>query len=308
MTVHQGCGLTNAMTGITEAAKSRTPLLVLAAEVTGSRRRTSTSTRPRWPRGGRRAAAGHVGGDAAVDEALARLPHRASTSGGPWCSTCRWTCRAGAAGRRTPGPRWLRRGAARGTGRRTTVGRLAELLERARRRPVFVAGRGARARVRGDLEALAEACGALLATSAVANGLFHGNPWSLDVSGGFASPLAAELIGGPTSIVGWGCALNMWTMRHGRLIGADADAWCRSTSTPTRSGALPGGPISAWSATVASTAAALAADLARSARAGRATGRRELRRQRIAARDPLARRPVPTTDGRRPRSGSTRGR
>ena len=33
LSVHQGCGLTNAMTGITEAAKSRTPMLVLAAEV-----------------------------------------------------------------------------------------------------------------------------------------------------------------------------------------------------------------------------------------------------------------------------------
>src|ERR687887_1958186 len=32
--VHQGPGLTNAMTGLTEAAKSRTPLLVLAAEAT----------------------------------------------------------------------------------------------------------------------------------------------------------------------------------------------------------------------------------------------------------------------------------
>ena len=31
LSVHQGPGLTNAMTGITEAAKSRTPLLVLAA-------------------------------------------------------------------------------------------------------------------------------------------------------------------------------------------------------------------------------------------------------------------------------------
>src|ERR671912_470058 len=36
LSVHQGCGLTNAATGITEAAKSRTPLLVLAAEVAGS--------------------------------------------------------------------------------------------------------------------------------------------------------------------------------------------------------------------------------------------------------------------------------
>ena len=34
LSVHQGCGLTNALTGITEAAKSRTPLVVLAAEAT----------------------------------------------------------------------------------------------------------------------------------------------------------------------------------------------------------------------------------------------------------------------------------
>ena len=56
----------------------------------------------------------------------------------------------------------------------------------------------------------------------MAKGLFNGNPWSLDVSGGFSSPLAAELISGADLIVGWGCALNMWTMRHGRLIGDGA--------------------------------------------------------------------------------------
>jgi len=41
LTVHQGCGLTNAMTGLTEAAKSRTPLVALAgacAAVAGSLR------------------------------------------------------------------------------------------------------------------------------------------------------------------------------------------------------------------------------------------------------------------------------
>src|SRR5690606_35127483 len=32
VSVHQGCGFTNAMTGIAEAAKSRTPLVVVAAE------------------------------------------------------------------------------------------------------------------------------------------------------------------------------------------------------------------------------------------------------------------------------------
>jgi acetolactate synthase-1/2/3 large subunit len=37
VSVHQGCGLTNAMTGIAEAAKSSTPMVVLAAEVTQPR-------------------------------------------------------------------------------------------------------------------------------------------------------------------------------------------------------------------------------------------------------------------------------
>ena len=56
----------------------------------------------------------------------------------------------------------------------------------------------------------------------MAKGLFAGHPWSLGVSGGFASPAAAELIARADLIVGWGCALNMWTMRHGKLIAPDA--------------------------------------------------------------------------------------
>lgn len=56
----------------------------------------------------------------------------------------------------------------------------------------------------------------------MANGLFEGDPFSLGISGGFSSPLTAELIAGADVIVGWGCALNMWTMRHGSLIGPEA--------------------------------------------------------------------------------------
>ena len=37
LSVHQGPGLTNALTGITEAAKSRTPLVVVTAEATSPR-------------------------------------------------------------------------------------------------------------------------------------------------------------------------------------------------------------------------------------------------------------------------------
>src|SRR5262249_39065594 len=71
------------------------------------------------------------------------------------------------------------------------ITRLAPILPGAQR-PVFIAGRGA-ARMpweatRSSLVRLAERCGALLATSAAAKGLFAGDPFNLDVSGGFATP------------------------------------------------------------------------------------------------------------------------
>jgi thiamine pyrophosphate-dependent acetolactate synthase large subunit-like protein len=100
------------------------------------------------------------------------------------------------------------------------VAAVADLLTRAER-PVFIAGRGA-LDARAEVETLAAACGALLATSAVAKGLFAGCAWSLDVSGGFATPLAAELIAAADVVVAWGASLNMWTTRHGALIGSGA--------------------------------------------------------------------------------------
>ncbi|HEY3108554.1 MAG TPA: thiamine pyrophosphate-dependent enzyme, partial [Chloroflexota bacterium] len=51
-----------------------------------------------------------------------------------------------------------------------------------------------------------------------ANGLFAASPWSLGISGGFASPSAAELIGQADVVLAVGAALNMWTTRHGRLL------------------------------------------------------------------------------------------
>jgi thiamine pyrophosphate-dependent acetolactate synthase large subunit-like protein len=100
------------------------------------------------------------------------------------------------------------------------VEELVEALERASR-PVFIAGRGA-VRAGKELIALADRCGALLATSAAAKGLFAGDPRNLDVSGGFASPRTAELVRGADLVVAWGSTLNMWTTRHGRLIGPNA--------------------------------------------------------------------------------------
>ena len=218
VSVHQGPGLTNALTGITEAAKSRTPLLVLAADVAGSAVRSNfrIDVAALAASVGAQAERLHSAGSAAADVARAYRTAQAqrrtvvlampldvqaaqcdppSVPPSPPLRPC------------PPGPE--------------AAAELARVLASAQR-PVFVAGRGARvADARADLERLADACGALLATSAAAKGLFRGNPWDLDVSGGFATPLAAELIGAADLIVGWGCSLNMWTMRHGRLIGPD---------------------------------------------------------------------------------------
>ena len=216
VTVHQGPGLTNAMTGIAEAAKSRTPLLVLAAEAPEIRSNFHVDV------AGLAAAVGAVAERLYSPASALADAHRAYAT---------------ALGRRTvvlalplnvqaallqgdPGPvPELRRTFPAGPAAEAVTA-LADVL-RVARRPVFIAGRGARGRA-AELERLADACGALLATSAVAKGLFRGSPWNLDVSGGFASPLAAELISGADVIVGWGCALNMWTTRHGRLIPAEA--------------------------------------------------------------------------------------
>ncbi|MEU7630974.1 thiamine pyrophosphate-binding protein [Nocardia sp. NPDC049220] len=216
VTLHQGCGLTNAMTGIGEAAKSRTPLIVLAADTPGDAVRSNF----------------RVAQDA-LAAAVGAVPERVYGPASAIADTVRAFRTARDGGRCVvlnlpidiqalpaawdtppvpPTPHPVRPAD-------IDTDRLTDLLRNSER-PVFVAGRGAR-RYAADLRLLAASTGALLATSAVANGLFHDDPWSIGISGGFATPLAAELIRDADVLIGWGCALNMWTMRHGRLIGDD---------------------------------------------------------------------------------------
>ncbi len=217
--VHQGPGLTNAITGITEAAKSRTPLVVLAADVAAGAIRSNF----RIDVAALAASVGaehirlHSAGLAVEDTIrayrIAAHERRTVILGLPLDIQAEDTVLPAIDPLGPPEPVPPEPGA---------IASLADAL-RAASRPVFIAGRGARAAgARADLERLADQCGALLATSAAAKGLFRGSPWDLDVSGGFASPLAAELITGSDLVVGWGCSLNMWTLRHGTLIGPAA--------------------------------------------------------------------------------------
>jgi thiamine pyrophosphate-dependent acetolactate synthase large subunit-like protein len=218
VSLHQGCGLTNALTGITEAAKSRTPLVVVTAEATSPRSNFAIDQFALAQAVGavplRVDAAGTAVARAVAAVATARDERRVVVLNLPLDVQALEVPAPGE--QHAPAPRPVP------APDPAAVDRLADALRRARR-PVFVAGRGARGvGCRAALEELADRSGALLATSAVARGLFHGSPWDLDVSGGFATPVAAELIGGADLVVGWGCALNMWTMRHGRLIADDA--------------------------------------------------------------------------------------
>lgn len=215
LSVHQGPGLTNALTGIAEAAKSRTPLLVLTPVATNPRSNFYIDENALALAVGATLVPVRSAATAGAD--LARAYQIATGERRTVLLTLPLDVQAKSAPPfpilappspviREPAP--------------DSVAQLADALAAAHR-PVFVAGRGARA-AKAQIVQLAERTGALLATTAVARGLFQDVAFNLDVSGGFATPAAADLIRGADLLVGWGSGLNMWTLRHGTLVGDGA--------------------------------------------------------------------------------------
>ena len=221
VSVHSGPGLTNAITGIAEAAKSRTPLLVLAGDVpTGNvksnfyfdqaelvRSVGAISERTYTPQSARsdllRAVTRAMRDRQTVVLSLPLDVQDAKMNG------------ANAPLELIPMPGRLQPD-------QTDVRRLAEAISRAKR-PLILAGRGA---VLSDAEesliALGDHLGALLATSICGHGLFADNPWSVGISGGFSSPVADELISESDFILGFGVSLTQWTTKKGKLIARGA--------------------------------------------------------------------------------------
>ncbi|WP_439030176.1 thiamine pyrophosphate-binding protein [Gordonia terrae] len=215
LSVHQGCGLTNAMTGITEAAKSRTPMIVLTADAPAAALRSNFRIDQDALVTSVGAVSDRVYGASSAVADVARAFRTAVTQ--RRTVVLNVAIDVAAAPAEVTAPVTVHAEAPRVRPDEASVRRLADSID-ASHRPVFVAGRGARG-AGPEIAALADHSGALVSTSAVANGLFAGNPFSLGISGGFSSPVSAELITRADLVVGWGCALNMWTMRHGRLIG-----------------------------------------------------------------------------------------
>lgn len=217
VSVHSGPGLTNALTGICEAAKSRTPLIVLAGDVPN----------------------GAVRNNFYIDQAelvrsVGAVAERIHTPETARSDTLRAVTRAlrdrqtvvlslptdvqdaHIASGAVPQP--LPPALSRIIPDPDAVRRLAAALANAKR-PLILAGRGAVVSgAEGALIALADYIGALLATSVCGHGLFAGNPWSLGIAGGFSSPAADELIRDSDMIAGFGVGLTSWTTKRGKLI------------------------------------------------------------------------------------------
>jgi thiamine pyrophosphate-dependent acetolactate synthase large subunit-like protein len=215
--VTQGPGLTNTPTTLAEAAKARTPLLLLTgASPLGVRWHNQRIDQPALT------AAVDAGyepfrGAGIVISDVARAWRRAALESCPILfaiPTDFQDLEAGPADqallpmetfqRLVPSPK--------------AVTKMADLVQVARR-PLILGGRGAvRAGAGCLLEELGTRIAAPLVTSAMGRGLFVGNPFDLGIAGGFATRPAARLIGEADLILAFGASLNHWTTRHGSLF------------------------------------------------------------------------------------------
>ncbi|MGA8397393.1 MAG: thiamine pyrophosphate-binding protein [Pseudolabrys sp.] len=281
VSVHSGPGLTNAITGIGEAAKSRTPLLVLAGDVpTGNvksnfyfeqaelvRSVGAISERTYTPQSARsdllRAVTRAMRDRQTVVLSLPLDVQDASVNG-------------------SNEPIELDPMPGRLQPDQNDIRRLVEAMWRAKR-PLILAGRGA---VVSDAEkpliALADQLGALLATSICGHGLFADNPWSVGISGGFSSPVADELISESDFILGFGVSFTQWTTKKGKLIARGATVAQIDIEAPKLGYQMP--VQFAVLGDAKATAEALLAELDRRGASG--AGRRDDRtRQRIRSGD-----------------------
>ena len=219
--VHQGPGLTNTMTGLAEAAKSRTPVLVLAGETPAAALTSNFRIDQHDLVESVGAIADRVhSAKTAADDAV-RAYQRAITERRPVVLMLPIDIQPQPAAQTEPSqpplpPLSTPEPAAQ------AITNAADLITRAQA-PAIIAGRGAVLADAGpELEQLGQTIGAVLATSAPANGLFAGLPYALGISGGFASPFAARTLPQADVVLVFGASVNHWTTKHGAMIGPDA--------------------------------------------------------------------------------------
>jgi thiamine pyrophosphate-dependent acetolactate synthase large subunit-like protein len=219
--VHQGPGLTNTMTGLAEAAKSRTPVLVLAGETQAAALTSNFRIDQHDLVESVGAIADRVHGPGSAADDAVRAYQRALTERRPVVLMLPIDIQAQPAVQTEPSRPPLPDIGAPAPAREA-ISAAADLIGDAKR-PAIIAGRGAVLAGAGpELERLGQTIGAVLATSAPANGLFAELPYALGISGGFASPFAASMLPQADLVLVVGASVNHWTTKHGALIAAGA--------------------------------------------------------------------------------------
>jgi thiamine pyrophosphate-dependent acetolactate synthase large subunit-like protein len=221
-TVHQGPGVTNTLTALTEAVKARTPLLLLAGDTATTALYQNLDVDQNAVAGSIRAGTNGVRSANTAVEDIARAVRRAKNERRPMVISLPIDLQEQECIAEDP-PAFVEQESAPPRPSLKTISRTVDLLEYSKR-PAIIAGRGAvLAAARPQLEALGDQIGALFATSMMAKGFFAGNPFDLGVSGGFASPLAARLLGEADVVLSFGASLNTWTTKHGTLFAPTAE-------------------------------------------------------------------------------------
>jgi len=213
-TVTHGPALANCVTALTEAARGRMPMVVLAGDTPADNPRHLQSIDQREVVKVTGAGFEQLRAPATAGEDVARAFYRAQTERRPivlnmpadfmW-QEAPYACRVLDVFIK-PG------GVAEGDVLDNAIGMIASA-----RRPLILAGGGAVA-ARDALVRLADRLEAPLATTLQAKGLFKDHPFNIDIFGTLSTPAAYDLIAQSDCIVCFGTALHDFTTDRGKLM------------------------------------------------------------------------------------------
>ncbi|GAA4889520.1 thiamine pyrophosphate-binding protein [Streptomonospora salina] len=210
--VHQGPGLTNTLTALAEAAKSRSPVVVIAGATSAGMTRSNFYLEQAALITAAGGAAEHLHRPDTVTADTARAFRRAIDEQRPVVLNMALDVQAATA-LSPEDPVAVLEPAGRPQPAAHVLAELAEDLLSASR-PVLLAGRGAwLSGARAATAALADRVGARLATTAVVKGMFTGHPRDVGIAGGFSDPAAVETLESADLIVALGATLTTWTTR-----------------------------------------------------------------------------------------------
>lgn len=215
-TVTHGPGFTNTITALTEAARARTPLLLLAGAIGAGDRANRQFVDQRALATAAGAQVIDVTTPTGAGADLADAMTQALTVRTPVVVNLPTDVQEAPAS--APTRTWQPPVLQHPAPDPAELEAVADVLLAAQR-PTILAGRGAvLSGARDELTRLAAALGAVLCTSLFAKGLFTGDPYDVGVCGGFASRLAERLIAESDCVITFGASLNPWTTAKGRLF------------------------------------------------------------------------------------------